>query len=297
MNDERTENQEEQDETSETNQDETSETSNGQDNRNTTAGETSENKDESSTETDDPDKTEESDDGLSDAERQREQEILAEQKRISDEKAAEGRRRKKIEQDTEEFKQRQRQREEEKEEVDLTPPATPYKNDDGSINHEALAEWNMWGIGVMKKNYEELEAKTKEIDDTIENIRTRDQINNESQNYQDRFGVDKQTVDEYIGIKEAQGEIAATEYLLIQSKKAEALKAAQEQRDKEHTINVPIGNNAAYVPVNKAGDTIDTVVAELRKIPRGAELITKLQEVRETYSPEVASVIIAKVAA
>lgn len=281
-------------------QDDQEERNTSADDSSTDAESTDDSSDDENTDTDSDDTTPDADDGLSEEERTREEQIRAELKRINDEKSQLGRERKRRREEIELERELTVQDADSTDDTTIQRPSRHWKlayNEDGELeDHALMAEWNMYGLQVEAQKSKQLQSTIDELKGELSNFKSTDKQNKEFTDYQTKFGIDHNTYNEYLSIKENIGELDATEFLIIESKKVAALKAAEAQRQTETASMPPNGNaGAAVIPTRQNQQTVKDVVDDIKKVPRGELRIAKLQEVREKYPEEFASAVIYEV--
>ena len=187
--------------------------------------------------------------------------------------------------------------ESESEEPELYTPSAPFLNEDGSINREALDEWNFRGNQFLESEIDKLKETVKELGGNVDNIHLTAKEKQEAAEFQKRFGLSEEQYRNYKDIKETRGDLDAIEYLEIEKKEAQAIKAAASHRDKERGAGaLSFGNDGAPPAINSDTDALDKIVKEINTIPAGDERAKALAEIPFKYPQEISSQILRLVA-
>ena len=181
------------------------------------------------------------------------------------------------------------------EEPTFHTPSGDFLNEDGTLNKEALDEWNYLSN---QKLYHEMQSMKKTLESLgidVSEITTSATRSQEAADFKRRYGLSDEVFANYQSIKESKGEFDAIEYLNIEKKEADAIKAAQAHRDNQRSPNL-FSNGGA--PMSPTGDEniAEQVAKEILEMPRGDSRNSAVQSIPFKYPRDVSSQILRLVA-
>ena len=174
-------------------------------------------------------------------------------------------------------------------------PSQPFKNEDGSINLDALPEWN---LHTNQKLFHEFQKAVKQLEDLgvdVSGIHRTAKEAKEAKEFQQRYGLSDEVYDNYTRIKAERGELDAIDYLDIERKEAKGLEAAQALRDQQRTSGGAPALNTGGVMTQTTQDTAsiaEQAAKEILAIPRGDDRNEAVLDVPFKYPAAVSSQIL-----
>ena len=278
---------------------------------NSSTSETSEEKEDESQETEtetetESETTESSNPILTDEEKARRQELLGStDKEVRDLKSEHGRERKAWEDERREYLALLKAKENidsgdtsttDDGEPEYYQPSQPFKNEDGTINMDALAEWN---LHTNQKLFHELQKAQKQIEDLggdVTGIHQTAAEAKQAQEFKQRYGLSDEVFSNYQTIKQERGELDAIDYLNIERKEAEGIAAAQAHRDQQRTNNggAPALNTGGAMTqtTQDSASIAEQAAKEILAMPRGDDRNDAVMDVPFKYPQEVSSQIL-----
>ena len=180
-------------------------------------------------------------------------------------------------------------------EPDYYQPSQPFKNEDGSINMDALAEWN---LHTNQKLYHELTKAKKQIEELggdVSGIHRTAAEAKEAKEFQARYGLSDEVYSNYQRIKTERGDLDAIDYLNIEKKEAEGIAAAQAHRDSQRTNGGAPALNTGGAMTQTTQDSASIAqqaAKDILAIPRGDARNEAVLDVPFKYPQEVSSQIL-----
>ena len=243
---------------------------------------------------------------LTDAEKERRQDLLGDSdKEVRDLKSEHGRERKAWEDERREMlaiikagKQIEGQDNtstDDDGEPEYYQPSQPFKNEDGSINMDALAEWNLHTNQKLYHALKQAEKKIEELGGDVTGIHRTAAEAKEAKEFQARYGLSDEVYENYTRIKAERGDLDAIDYLNIEKKEADGIAAAQAHRDSQRTNGgaPALNTGGAMTQTTQDGASIAQQAAkEILAIPRGDARNEAVLEVPFKYPQEVSSQIL-----
>ena len=180
-------------------------------------------------------------------------------------------------------------------EPDLHRPSGEFLNEDGTVNKEALDEWNLRSTQYLNHKVEGLETLIKDLGGDVSQIHVTAEEAEQAQEFQKRYGLKPEQYQNFKSIQKNKGDFDAFEYLELEKKEATVIQAAQAHRDKQRSPGL-MTNDGAPTTIAASDDAIESVVAEISKMEFGKERTTLLASIPFKYSTEISSQILRRVA-
>ena len=182
------------------------------------------------------------------------------------------------------------------EQINYHTPSAPFQNEDGSLNEDALAEWNLLSNQKLYAKQMEIEKKIESLGGSVTSFEETEAKSKAYQEFNKRYGLSREQYENYDRIKSERGDFDAMEYLDIERKERKAMEAAQAHREQQRIPSSSLLTSGNAAPtVSQDQEAAAQIAKDILAIPRGEKRNEAIQAVPFTYPGEVSSRILALV--
>ena len=172
-------------------------------------------------------------------------------------------------------------------------PSQPFHNEDGSINEDALSEWNYLSNQKLYQKLLEQEKQLKALGGDVTSFQKTEAQTKAAQVFQKRYGLSQEVFENYTEIKNEKGEFDAIEYLEIERKEKQGIDAAQAHRDTQRApVASLIGSDSARSSPSGEDNVAEAIAKDILAIPRGDKRNAAIQGVPFNYAQDISSQIL-----